>query len=286
MISILLQYLAPQHLLSRLMGKIANCRWVWFKNWMIQRFIRIYHVNLAEAASENLADYPNFNSFFTRHLKKGARQIIQTPQSAACPADGFISQLGPIEGETLLQAKNFKFSLHSLLGAQAHLTALFQNGSFATIYLAPRDYHRVHIPVSGILCETFYIPGKLFSVNQHTADHVPNLFARNERLVCYFKTEFGPMAVILVGAMIVGSINTSWTSTLTPGKLHSQVFPEQGVGSVHLQKGDEVGYFKMGSTVIVLFPKNCITWGPIIQPHQHVQLGQLLGTYQNNLPPL
>ena len=207
---VLLQYCAPQKTLSRFVGILANCRWVWFKNWAIKRLIRKYHVDKSEALLENLDDYPTFNSFFTRRLKPELRPIAAGDKTIISPVDGCISQIGKIDGDTIFQAKKFHFSTTSLLGGSIEDAQLFHQGQFATVYLAPRDYHRVHMPLTGTLIKSTYIPGQLFSVNQFTTQSVPNLFARNERLYCLFETAAGPMAVILAGAMLVSSIKTVW----------------------------------------------------------------------------
>lgn len=272
-LAVLPQYTLPQRGLSQLAGWLAESRCKWLKRCLIRYFLyRFPDVNLQEALSSNPEDYDSFNSFFTRTLKPGLRPIAPTGEIAS-PADGCISQLGKIKADKLFQAKGFDFTLADLLGG-AKNTPLFMDGSFATIYLAPRDYHRVHMPLTGKLRETTYIPGKLFSVNQKTARHVPNLFARNERLVCIFDTEIGPIAVILVGAMLVGSINTTWGSPKPSTKVVSQAYLNNGVV---LEKGAELGYFKMGSTAIVLFPKDTIEWNSDLQEASPVMMGAPLG---------
>lgn len=272
-IKTLIQHCIPQHALSRLAGIIANCQWVWWRNYVIKDFIRRYKVDLSIAVNEHIEDYPNFNSFFTRHLKPGVRPIVQNQGDIACPADGSISQIGAIHHTALIQAKGHYFSLNALLGGSEKRTKLFYDGYFTTIYLSPKDYHRVHMPLTGTLRETIYIPGKLFSVNTATTQAVPQLFARNERLVCLFDTEAGPMAVILVGAMLVSSIKTVWNDHYPPHQLSKQIF-EQGIT---LERGAELGHFQMGSTVIVLFAKNAINWAENLAAMQEVNMGQLLG---------
>lgn len=269
---IFLQYCVPQHALSRLAGLLSNCRWRWFKNWAIRRFIRIYQIDIKLAVSENIEDYPTFNSFFTRHLKPELRPITQDPNQIACPADGFVSQVGHLQQNTLLQAKGKYFDLNTLVGAPESAKA-FQNGEFATIYLSPKDYHRVHMPLAGKLKKTIYIPGQLFSVNQATTHHVPNLFTRNERLVCLFETEIGPMAVILVGAMLVGNINTVWESNIISKKVETKTYQNP----IELARGAEMGHFKMGSTVIVLFSNDKVTWSSELQENTQVCMGQAIG---------
>lgn len=271
----LIQYCCPQHTLTHFVRYLAECRWQWFKNWAIKRLIRKYHVNLSEAASENLADYPNFNSFFTRQLKPSVRPIVQAPHLLASPADGCISQIGRIEKNSILQAKNFNYTTTSLLGGSQTLAALFENGNFATIYLAPKDYHRVHMPITGKLLQTIYIPGQLFSVNTLTAQTVPNLFARNERLICLFETAIGTVAIILVGAMLVGSIQPVWAPSPSHGnKMITEHYPD----GITLERGAEMGLFKMGSTVILLFPQNTVVWQTALQANSAMKFGEEIGS--------
>jgi phosphatidylserine decarboxylase len=271
---LLLQYLAPQHALSRFMGCLADCRIPWWKNWAIRRFIRKYGIDLTAVRSTNLDDYPNFNSFFTRFLKAEARPIVQAPNQIACPVDGSISQIGKIEQDSLLQAKGAYFKVDELLGGHPDLAKLFHHGHFATFYLAPKDYHRVHMPLTGQLHTTIYIPGKLFSVNQETVRSVPHLFARNERLVCLFDTAMGPMAVILVGAMLVGHIQTVWCDHFSSKHIAVKSYPEK----MQLERGAELGHFRMGSTVIILFGKEMMTWLATLGENATVKMGELLGT--------
>jgi len=270
---VLIQYCCPQHALTKIVQWLAECRWKWFKTWAIKRLIRKYHVNASEALSENLDDYPNFNSFFTRRLKPELRPIVQGEKQIASPADGCISQAGDIQQDTLLQAKGFYYSATSLLGGNAEIAKRFHNGKFATIYLAPKDYHRVHMPLAGKLLETTYIPGDLFSVNHRTAQAVPNLFTRNERLVCLFETAAGLMAVVLVGAMLVGHIETVWPMR------HSRktISTEQYSTDIYLERGAELGLFKMGSTVIVLFGKDQVDWVSSLKENTLVKVGEEIG---------
>lgn len=272
-----MQYILPQHGLSRFAGWMAESRNPWLKNKLINWFIKNYHPDLSEALLPSLDDYPSFNAFFTRQLKPSARPIVQGQHEVASPADGCISQIGAIHQNTLLQAKGFHFDTASLLGGLQDQAPLFSEGSFATIYLAPRDYHRVHMPLSGTLRATSYIPGKLFSVNENTTRSVPNLFSRNERLVCLFDTAAGPMVVIMVGAMLVGNINTVWPQAIN----HTQVITTRSfTNPVHLERGAELGYFKMGSTVIVLFAKDKIEWATNAKESTAINMGQLLATYR------
>ncbi len=273
-LKVVLQYLVPQHLLSSLAGWLSNCRWQWLKTWEINYFVQRYAPNLDEAVVTNPDEYATFNSFFTRQLKPGARPIAADADAVACPADGGVSQLGAIKDNLLFQAKGFDFRLQELLGGNAEHARAFVNGSFATIYLAPKDYHRVHMPLTGALRETIFIPGDLFSVNQNTVQHVPKLFARNERLVCLFDTAIGPMAVILVGAMLVGSIKTVWSATTRTRKISVENF--SGTRAITLEKGAELGHFEMGSTAILLFPSGKISWQPELRENTVVRMGTII----------
>lgn len=277
---IILQYLLPQQLVSRLVGRLAECTTPWLKNTFIKRFISHYGVDMSEAAEPDPELYRNFNAFFTRALKDGARQITDHDDDIACPADGVISQLGKMSAGRILQAKGQDYSLTQLLAGDETMAAQFDDGHFATIYLSPKDYHRVHMPLDGELRSSTYVPGQLFSVNQNTADNVANLFARNERLISVFDTEAGPMAVILVGAMIVAGIETVWTGQIAPPPRHisTQHYPRQE--SIKLKKGEEMGRFKLGSTVILLFGKNQIEWAEQFGPLRQTRLGEKLGGLQ------
>ncbi|WP_375740423.1 archaetidylserine decarboxylase [Pseudomonas boanensis] len=275
---IISQYLLPHNLLSRLAGCIAECRVPWFKNAFTTWFAKRYQVNLSEAVVEDPQGYEHFNAFFTRALKPGARPLDRTPGAILCPADGAISQVGSIEHGRIFQAKGHSFSVLELLGGDAERAAPFMGGEFATVYLSPKDYHRVHAPLGGTLREMVYVPGRLFSVNQTTAENVPELFARNERVVCLFDTERGPMAVVLVGAMIVASIETVWAGLVTPPKRELKTFSydEQARAPITLEKGDELGRFKLGSTAIVLFGPDQISWAEGVWPGSQVTMGQLM----------
>ena len=267
------QYLLPQHALSRLVGKLAASKTPWLKDAFIRRFAARYQVDMSEAAQPDLSQYACFNDFFTRPLKAGARTIDAQADSIVCPADGAVSQLGPLTGDQVFQAKGHSFSLTDLLASEADAKA-FENGHFATIYLSPRDYHRVHMPFTGTLTKSVYVPGDLFSVNTRTAENVPNLFARNERLVAHFDTELGPMVVILVGAMIVASIETVWGGLEPIGHDIRITKPE----SVTLDKGVEMGRFLLGSTAIVLFGKEAVQWENSLTAGSSVSMGSLIGT--------
>jgi phosphatidylserine decarboxylase len=277
-IFIIIQHILPQHLLSRCTGWLANLRHpVWLKNWLIHIFIKQFKVDMTEAAEPDPTRYASFNEFFTRPLREGVRPMADA--DLVCPADGAISQLGPIKFGRIFQAKGQAFSTVELLGGDTQRATQFIDGNFATIYLSPRDYHRVHMPIKGRLTATSYIPGQLFSVNQVTAENVPRLFARNERLVCYFDTAAGPMALILVGAMIVAGIETVWSGqvappTSTPLFRDYVSLPE----SVELEQGAEMGRFMLGSTVILLFPKDAVEFDASFTAGAATRLSEKLGS--------
>lgn len=275
-----LQYLLPHHLLSRLVGYLARSRVPWVKTLFIQLFMKQFDIKLSEAQIETPEQFENFNAFFTRALKPEARPIDAEADTIACPADGALSQLGPIRGADLLQAKGRHFSLYELLGGDSELASTFSNGSFCTIYLSPSDYHRVHMPFTGTLREMLYVPGRLFSVNQATTRHVPDLFARNERAVCIFDTDAGPMAVILVGAMIVAGIETVFAGQVTPTPRHVQRQRFDQPEKITLAKGDELGRFLLGSTVILLFPQDSAEFNTSLSPDSPVRMGESLGRFQ------
>ncbi len=275
---ILLQHLLPQHVLSRLVGRLADCRVRWVKNTFIRLFNRAFKLNMAEAQQPDPLAYPSFNAFFTRALKADARPLDPDPGHIVCPADGCISQLGSLEHGRILQAKGHSYSVTTLLGGDSALAEQFNNGRFATIYLSPRDYHRVHMPLEGRLRETLYVPGDLFSVNKVTADGVPNLFARNERLVTIFDTPAGPMAMVLVGAMIVAGIETVWSGQEAPPArgISRKAYQPQNPAPLVLAKGEEMGRFKLGSTVILLFGDGVIEWAAPYREGTATRLGETL----------
>jgi phosphatidylserine decarboxylase len=271
------QYLVPQHLLSRLMYLLSRCRLRAWKDWQIRWFIRRYGVDMSIAAEPDARAYVNFNHFFTRALKPDARPVVSGAQDIACPVDGVVSQLGAIQDGRIFQAKGHTFNLENLLGGSAARAAAFHNGQFATLYLSPRDYHRIHMPLGGRLREMVYVPGKLFSVNARTTSVVPNLFARNERVITMFDTDAGPMALVLVGALFVGSIETVWSGAVTPpfGKTIRQWNYQNE--NIRLERGAEMGRFNMGSTVIVLFSPGRSVWRPGLHADMAVRMGDLLG---------
>lgn len=258
-LKISLQYAMPKHFISRVVGKLAAAKAGAFTTLLIKLFIKQYKIDMSEALHEDPAHYPTFNEFFTRPLKDGIRPLASEENIVAHPVDGAISQLGDIENGQLIQAKGHNYSINALLGGNEQDSAPFMGGKFATIYLAPKDYHRIHMPVDGTLKRMIYVPGDLFSVNPLTAQNVPNLFARNERVVAIFDTPMGELAMVLVGATIVASIETIWAGTVTPpaGKdVFSWDYPASGERAVKLKKGDEMGRFKLGSTVILAWQAN------------------------------
>lgn len=256
---ILAQYLLPQHFLSRVFGFIAKIKITPVKNAFIKWFIKRYNIDLSEAIESDYQAYSSFSDFFIRALKPNARPISRNPNIVVSPVDGTLSQIGMIHHDTLLQAKGIHYNLKGLVGPQ--MSEQFERGNFATIYLAPYNYHRVHMPYAGTFEKMIYIPGKLFSVNPETVDHIPQLFSKNERLVALFKTDLGPMAVIFVGALLVGGIHTH---PLTPG--------------FNFQKGEELGYFNFGSTVIVLFGSCTMNWDKNLCAQSTVKMGEEIGT--------
>ena len=268
------QYLLPQHGVSRLILAATRVRTRWFKDWIIRGFLKLYRVDMTEAVETDPYRYATFNEFFTRALKDGARAIAGEDDVIACPVDGFVSEAGTIDQDRLLQAKGRYYRLTELLAAQPWASR-FEGGSFATIYLAPFNYHRVHMPLRGKLRETVFVPGRLFSVNAVTAQHVPGLFARNERVLTLFDTAFGQFALVLVGALNVGSMATVWAGDITPAA--RRVIAKVPAPPTMLEKGAELGRFNMGSTVILLFEPNRARWLSEVHAGSTVRLGQPLG---------
>lgn len=265
------QRVVPQHQLSRVVGKLAASENPIVKNTVIQAFKAQYGIDMSIAEQSNALKYKSFNEFFTRSLKDGVRAIDDSPNSIVSPADGAISQLGKIEDGDIFQAKGQSFSVEKLI-ADPQLAEPFKNGQFATVYLSPKDYHRVHMPFAGTLTETLYVPGELFSVNQTTAENIPSLFARNERMVCLFDTELGRMAVVLVGAMIVAGIETVATGKVKPtGRL------ELNQHNLLLEKGAELGRFYLGSTAVILFEQDKMQWDAMFKANSVVVMGEALG---------
>ncbi len=273
--NILMQKLIPQHGLSRLMGFFGNCQCKHYKNWMIKKFIRAYGVDMCEAIQEDPTTYKSFNDFFTRQLKSDVRDLAKPESAIISPADGAISEFGRIDQDRLLQAKSSYYSLEKLC-ADKKAASDFADGAFMTIYLSPKDYHRVHMPIGGKLIKMIYVPGSLFSVNEAAVAGVPDLFARNERAVCLFETDIGPVAMIMVGAMIVASIHTAWHGQVAPQRSRHLTEWHYQDKNIVLKRGDEMGFFQMGSTVIMLYPKDTIHFNQTLAPDQTIRLGDVL----------
>lgn len=275
-LAVLPQYLLPKRALTALAGWAAQATAQPWTRRAIGWFIRRYRVDMSEAAVSDPAAYASFNDFFTRALKPGARPLAASPW--VCPVDGAVSQCGPIEGGQIFQAKGHHYSAQALLGGDPALAAQFDGGAFATLYLSPRDYHRIHMPCAGRLLRMIHVPGALFSVNPTTARGVPGLFARNERVVCVFETFDGPLALVLVGATIVGSMATVWHGVVTPprqGHLREWRYDTQ---NLRLAQGEEMGRFQLGSTVIVLWPRDTARLNPDWTPARPVRLGEAMAT--------
>ena len=273
-------YILPHHLLSRIVQWSTRYRYLPLRKSITNWFIRHYNVNMSEALQPNLDAYPDFNSFFTRALRPETRPLAKGAGQICCPSDGTISQIGDIQGPQIFQAKGHSYSLVELLGGSKERAQPFLGGRFATTYLSPGDYHRVHMPFSGRLVEMTYIPGRLFSVAPDYTESIPRLFARNERVVCIFQTEAGSMAVILVGAIFVGSIETVWADEITPPRSKSIEVTSYSAdeNDIQLKTGEELGRFNMGgSTIIVLFGHGQVQWRPELGAESRVQFGEVLG---------
>ena len=273
-LAVLPQYLLPKQALTTLAGKFASARLGGLTTSVIRWFVGRYNVNMAEAANPDIASYTSFNDFFTRALKPGARPLAQA--DLICPVDGAISQFGPIAKDQVFQAKGHTYSTSALVGGDAAAAARFDNGHFATLYLSPRDYHRIHMPCAGELTRMVHVPGDLFSVNPTTARGVPGLFARNERVVCFFESAHGPFVLVLVGATIVGSMATVWHGQVNPPRTGVLRQWDYAPGHVSLQKGDEMGRFLLGSTVVMLFPQGPLQFNPQWSPTRPIQLGEAM----------
>ena len=274
--------LLPHQLLSRLVRFATRWQTVWWKQLLISQFIRLFQVDMSEAGRP-AADYLDFNDFFTRALRPGVRSLPDDERAIACPVDGHVSACGKVHADRILQAKGHDYSLTSLLGGDPVHAARFSGGQFATLYLSPRDYHRIHMPVSGRLIETVYVPGRLFSVAPHTTRAIRGLFTRNERLVCLFETDTGPMAVVLVGAIFVSCMETVWGGIVNPrlGQQRQVATLSGSGGAAHsLQRGAELGRFNMGSTVILLFGPGQAQWHAELTAGTGVQMGQAIGILQ------
>ena len=275
-LAVLLQYLLPKQALTVFAGKVASARGGAFTARLIRWFIGRYTVNMAEAANPDIRSYATFNDFFTRALRSDARPLSQA--GFICPVDGAISQFGRIANDQLFQAKGHTYSTTALVGGDRDLAAQFKDGSFATLYLSPRDYHRIHMPCDGSLTRMIYVPGDLFSVNPVTARGVPGLFARNERVVCVFDSEHGPFVLTLVGATIVGSMATVWHGLVNPPRSREVREWKYEKQQVVLKKGGEMGRFLLGSTVVMLFPENALQFNPQWAPTRAVSMGEEMGS--------
>lgn len=271
-----LQSILPQHFFSRIISRLADCKIPFIKNCLIKAFINHYKVDLSIATLKQVDDYASFNQFFIRALEPASRPIATERGAIASPADGMVTQLGKIKAGKLLQAKGHTYCLKELLGGHDELADIFLKGDFLTIYLAPKDYHRVHMPLEGQLIKTIYVPGRLYSVNQKTTETVPSLFCRNERLICLFKTQIGEMALIMVGAMLVAGIETVWGGQETPCQSRSLVAKDYLSNNLTLAKGDEMGRFQFGSTVILLFRPNVVDLDTFYE-NQPIKMGAKLG---------
>ena len=274
-LAVLPQYLIPKQALTVLAGKLAGAEAGSLTTSVIRWFVGRYGVNMAEAANPDIASYASFNEFFTRPLRDGARPLAAA--DFICPVNGAISQFGAIERDQIFQAKGHSYSTTALVGGDRELAAQFEDGSFATLYLSPRDYHRIHMPCAGRLTRMIHVPGALFSVNPTTARGVPGLFARNERVVCVFDSPHGPFVLTLVGATIVGSMATVWHGVVNPprpGHLREWNYADQQIA---LRQGDEMGRFLLGSTVVMLFPKGVVQFNPDWAPAQAIRLGEAMG---------
>lgn len=270
-----IQYFLPKRALTVFGGWVATRQWGAATTRLIAWFVKKYQVNMGEAANPDLRSYPSFNAFFTRALRSGARPLARADWVS--PVDGAISQFGPIKKDQIFQAKGHHYSSAALLGGDPVAAQDFIDGHFATVYLSPRDYHRIHMPCAGQLRRMTYVPGDLFSVNPITARGVPGLFARNERVVCLFDTAHGPFALVLVGATIVGSMATVWHGTVNPPRLPSICHWDYEAGQVTLAQGDEMGRFLLGSTVVMLWPRDTLQFNPSWQASGPVKMGEIMG---------
>ena len=269
----------PHHLLGSLMYRVARIEVPIIKNLIIGQVVRHFDIDMSQAVVKDPLAYKSFNDFFTRKLETDARPVAGGESDIASPVDGEVSQSGIIDEGKLIQAKGRYYSLNALLGGDSEMATQFENGNFSTIYLSPRDYHRIHMPIDGHLSKMVHVPGRLFSVNQATTQAVDNLFARNERVICQFDTQAGPMVMILVGAIFVGSMETVWSGLVTPvsQRISNWDYDNQPEQQVFLRKGEEMGRFNMGSTVILLFPVNGVAWDPEHTARQHVRMGERIG---------
>ncbi len=279
-LAVLPQYLSPKQAITALAGHVASWRGGRVTTALIGQFVRHYGVDMEEAACPDIASFATFNEFFTRALRPGARPLA--PADLVCPVDGAISQFGTIDHDQILQAKGHRYSTRALLGGDAQLAGQFMNGHFATLYLSPKDYHRVHMPCAGRLRRMIHVPGALFSVNPTTARGVPGLFARNERVVCVFEAGRGPFVLVLVGATIVGSMATVWHGVVNPPRgqtLRDWRYDDPAAEPVQLSQGGEMGRFQLGSTVVLLFPAGPLRFNPSWAPAGTVRMGEAMAQF-------
>ncbi len=282
----MLQHVYPKRFLSAVMYRAARIRFAPWKNFQIRWFIRRFGVDMSASEVQHPRSFSDFNSFFTRALKPGSRPLPEDARSVISPCDGVLSDFGAVEDNALIQAKSHRYSVPLLLAEKGGSAKLFENGSYLSLYLAPKDYHRVHMPFGGVLKEMVYVPGTLFSVNPATARAIPGLFARNERVICWFETVAGQMAVVMVGALFVGSMETVWHGEVTPAA--DRDVARWGyappVGTITLKRGAEMGRFNMGSTVVVLLERKVAAWRSELKPGARVQMGQTLATFGPDVP--
>jgi len=276
-LAVLPQYLLPKQALTIFAGKVANARAGKLTTRLISWFVGQYNVNMQEALNPDIASYASFNEFFTRPLRPDARPLANS--DLLSPVDGAISQFGPIAKDQIFQAKGHQYSTTALVGGDSQLASLFEDGSFATLYLSPRDYHRIHMPCDGRLTRMIYVPGALFSVNPTTARGVPGLFARNERVVCVFESASGPFVLTLVGATIVGSMATTWHGVVNPPRSAEVREWRYDNQQVILKKGEEMGRFLLGSTVVMLFPKGTVDFNPAWAPEKAICMGEAMANH-------
>ena len=279
-LAVLPQYFVPKQALTAFAGWVAGHKRGWITTEIIRRFVIKYSVNMDEALNSDITSYASFNDFFTRALKPGARPLATA--DLICPVDGAISQFGPISGDQIFQAKGHRYSTTALVGGNTALAEQFKDGSFATLYLSPKDYHRIHMPCDGRLLQMIYVPGDLFSVNPTTARGVPGLFARNERVVCVFESARGSFVLVLVGATIVGSMATVWHGVVNPPRLPAVKAWDYADHEVELKQGDEMGRFLLGSTVVMLFPKSPVQFNSDWQPTRAIRLGEVMANFTGN----
>jgi len=276
-LAVIPQYLYPKQALTALAGKFASARLGSLTTAAIRRFVARYGVDMSEAANSDITSYASFNDFFTRALREGVRPIAHA--DLICPVDGAISQFGPVDRDRIFQAKGHHYTTTELVGGDERLASQFEHGSYATLYLSPRDYHRIHMPCDGRLLRMIHVPGELFSVNPVTARGVPGLFARNERVVCIFEGPRGPWIMVLVGATIVGSMATVWHGVVTPPRSSGMREWQYQGRNIVLTKGEEMGRFLLGSTVVMLFPKSDLKFNPTWKPQGAIRLGEVMADY-------